>query len=197
MIGAVFFSIALAAADPATALRAAVADEKAGRTQQAIDQFRTILKSQPTPEIAGQARLELVRIYQRRNNLWQSAEQLRELRKLAPADPEYAYELGAVYRNMSKWAFERMRTIAPASGRTQQMFAEQYSIAGDSDKAVAAYTAAIAADPKLPGSHLALAVLYLRQGDRDKAKAEIGKELDIAPESAAAKQVLQAIEQGR
>jgi Tfp pilus assembly protein PilF len=90
-----------------------------------------------------------------------------------------------------------MRTIAPASARTQQMLGEQYSITGEAGKAVAAYTAAIAADPTLAGSHLALAVLYLRQGNRENATSEIQKELEIAPDSAAAKQVLQAIESNR
>jgi tetratricopeptide (TPR) repeat protein len=176
-----------------TALQSAIAAEKAGRTQSAIKQFHDILRATPAPEIAGQARLELVRIHQRRGEWWESAEQLRELRKLAPQEAEYAYQLGLAYQNLSKWAFERMRTIAPSSARTGQILAEQYSVRGEIDKAVAAYNNAIAADPKLAGSHLALAILYLRAGKREDAKIEIDRELEIAPESAMAKQVLNAI----
>jgi tetratricopeptide (TPR) repeat protein len=176
-----------------TALQAAIVAEKAGQTQSAIKQFHEILRASPAPEIAGQARLELVRIHQRRGEWWESAEQLRELRKLAPHQAEYAYQLGVAYQNLSKWAFERMRTIAPTAARTEQMLGEQYSIGGETDKAIAAYRKAIAADPKLAGSHLALAVAYLRAGKRDDAKTEIDKELEIAPESAVAKQVREAI----
>ena len=191
LLGSLLATTALALAQ--TALESAIAAEKAGQTQLAVKQFHQILKSTPPPEIAGQARLELVRIHQRRGEWWESAEQLRELRKLAPQEAEYAYQLGVAYQNLSKWAFERMRTIAPASARTEQMLAEQYSIGGEIDKAVAAYNKAIAAEPKLAGPHLALAVLYLRAGKREDAKIEIDKELEIAPESAMAKQIRLAI----
>lgn len=176
-----------------TPLQSAIAAEKAGQTQSAIKQFHAILKTSPPPEIAGQARLELVRIHQRRGEWWESAEQLRELRKLAPQEVEYAYELGVAYRSLSKWAFERMQTAAPGSARTEQMLGEQYSIGGETAKAVAAYNRAIAADPRLAGSHLALAIIHLRAGKRDDAKSEIDKELQIAPESAIAKEVRRAI----
>ena len=45
-----------------------------------------------------------------------------------------------------------------------------------------AFSQAIQADPKLKGSHLALSLLYLREGRRDQALAEIEKELEIAPQ---------------
>ena len=88
-----------------------------------------------------------------------------------------------------------MRTLGPQSARFQQMLGEQFSVGGDSAKAVNAFSRAIQADPKLAGSHLALSILYLREGKRDQALAEIDKELEIAPESAVAKRVRQAIAQ--
>jgi tetratricopeptide (TPR) repeat protein len=152
-----------------------------------------VLESSPPREIEGQARVELVGIFERRGDWSSAAAQLRALRELAPADFEYAYQLGVVYRNWSKDAFERMLAVAPQSARSQQAVGEQYAVMGDSGKAEAAYRRALDADPKLPGSHLALAVLYLRSGRSSEARTEIDRELDIAPESAAAKQVRQAI----
>jgi tetratricopeptide (TPR) repeat protein len=181
------------AADPNARLQSAISLEKAGRTQAAVRQFRELLRTAPPPTVAGQARLELVRIHGRRGEWWEAAEQLQELRKLAPDDAEYAYQLGVVYRSISKSAFEHMRTVGPQSARFQQMLGEQYSIGGDSAKAVYALTQAIQADPKLEGSHLALSIVYLREGKREQALAEIDKELEIAPESAAAKRVREAI----
>ncbi len=115
------------------------------------------------------------------------------MRRLAPNDPEYAYQLGAVYQNISKWAFNRMQEQAPQGARTQQMLGEQYSIAGEREKAIGAFHQAIAADPKLAGSHLALAMIYMQLGKRTDALAEIGQELAIAPQSAVARQVREAI----
>ena len=183
------------AADPNARLQSAISLEKAGQTQAAVRQFRELLGAAPPPAVAGQARLELVRIHGSRGEWWEAAEQLQELRKLAPVDAEYAYQLGVVYRNISKSAFERMRTLGPQSARFQQMLGEQYSVGGDATKAVNAFSQAIQADPKLAGSHLALSIVYLREGKRNEALAEIDKELEIAPESAVAKRVRQAIAQ--
>ncbi len=185
-----------AAPDPAAQLQSAMAAEKAGRTDAAVRQFRAILRVSPSREIEGQARLELVRIYERRAQWWDAAEQLEALRKLAPKDAEYAYQLGITYRSLSKQAFETMRASAPDSARLQQLMGEQFAIAGDSAKATAAYERAIAADPKLSGSHLALAMLHLRAGKLDLARAEIDKELAIAPESAIARQMRDSIARG-
>jgi tetratricopeptide (TPR) repeat protein len=148
------------------------------------------------PALDEAARLKLLRGYERRGEWFLAAEQLEALRKLSPKNPEYAYQLGVVYRSMSKWAFETMREQAPHSARVQQIMGEQYSIAGDSAKAIAAFEQAIAADPKLPGSHLALGVLYMRMNKKDDALAEIDNELVIAPDNAMAKQMKQALAGG-
>ena len=145
------------------------------------------------PALDEAARLKLLRGYERRGEWFPAAEQLEALRKLSPKNPEYAYQLGVVYRSMSKWAFETMREQAPHSARVQQMMGEQYSIAGDYAKAITAFEQAIAADPKLPGSHLALAMLYMRMDKKEQAQSEIEKELVIAPDSAMAKQMKQAL----
>jgi tetratricopeptide (TPR) repeat protein len=198
-IGLIAVSLALAqtpAGDFRVALNAAMAAEKEGRTEVAMRQFRTILASTPPADIAGQARLELVRIHGRRAEWFEASEQLRELRKLAPNEAEYAYELGVVYRNLSKAAFAHMLSVAPQSARVEQIFGEQYAIAGETGKAVAAYQRAVAADPKLQGSHLALAVIFWREQKRDEALAEVDKELAITPDSTSARQVRQAILSG-
>lgn len=178
-------------------LQAAMADEKAGRTDAAVARYQAIVRNTSDAGIVGQARLELVRIYERRGDWWEAAGQLENLRKLAPGDAEYCYQLGIVYRNLSKSAFEHMRSVAPRSARVEQLLGEQYAAAGDSEKAAAAYQRAIAADPKLEGSHLALAVIYFRDRKRDQALAEIDKELEIAPQSALARQLRQAITDAR
>lgn len=181
------------APDPKALLERGIALEKSGQTGAAIRQFQTVIQGAPPPAIAGQARLELVRIYEVRGDWSAAAQQLEALRKLAPEDPEYAYQLGIAYRNLSRWAMVRMKTVAPAAARVKQIEAEQYAITGDAVRAARSYAEAIAADPNLPGSHLGLAMLYARGGKRAEALAEIDKELAIAPESAVAKQIRQSL----
>ena len=193
LFGGLAFAQAPAPQSAAALLQTGIGAAKAGRTGAAIQAFQEALRGSPPREVAGQARLELLRIFERRSDWWEAAGQLRELRKLAPEEAEYAYRLGVVYRNLAKSAYEQMRAAGPDSARFQQLLGEQLSAAGDTEKAVAAFQRAIAADPKLAGSHLALSVVYLRANKRDEALAEIDLELAVAPESAIARQVRQAI----
>lgn len=182
--------------DARVALAAAKKNAGAGRTQAAVQQLRTLIRSGAPADVTGAARLELVRIYERQQDWFRAAGQLAELRKLAPDETEYAYRLGIAYRNLSRWAFVRMREIAPEAARVKQMEAEQYAGAGDSARAIRRYRDALAADPKLPGSHLGLAMLYARSGKKAEALAEIEQELALAPQSAVARQVRQMLGAG-
>lgn len=179
--------------NPRAQLEAGMAAAQAGKIDTAVKQFEAILRGNPPLEVAGQAHLELARIYQLRGDWWQAATQWEALRKLAPNEPEYAYQLGLAYRYLSKWAFERMNALAPQSARVQQMLGEQLAVAGRQERAIAAFQRAVAVDPKLEGSHLALAMIYMQSGKRDDALAEVDRELEIAPESVAAKQLRQAV----
>ncbi len=101
--------------------------------------------------------------------------------------------IGRDVSQYSKSAFEKIQRLGPGSARAQQLLGEQYSISGDLSNALSAFRQAAAADPRLAGTHLAMAVLLLRQDKREQALSEIDKELEIAPESVIAKQVRQAI----
>ena len=182
-----------AAEDPKAMLDRAISLARSGKTADAIRQFQAVIKSGAPAAITGQARLELVRLYEGRSDWANAVEQLEALRKLAPQDAEYAYQLGIAYRNLSRWAIVRMQAAAPGSARVKQIEAEQYAIAGDFVRATKRYQDAVAADPNLPGSHLALAMIYLRTGRRDEALAEIDRELTVSPDSAVAKQMRQAL----
>lgn len=197
LLGSVGYAQAPAPQSAPALMQKGIADAKAGHADQAIQAFRGVLRGTPQRDVAGQARLELLRIFERRGDWWEAAAQLRELRKLAPAEPEYAYQLGVIYRNLAKSAYDQMHAAGPDSARFQQMLGEQLSAAGDAEKAIRAFQRAIAADPKLPGSHLALSIVYLRMNKPSEALAEIDHELQIAPECAIAKQVRQAIKGAR
>ena len=193
VLGACLLLQTVAAPSGDAGLAAAREAARLGRTAAAVLQLRAVIRKGP-PEIAGQARLELVRIFGRKGDWLSAAEQLEELRRLAPADPEYAYQLGVAYLNISRSAFLRIKFSAPESARFKQLEGEQLAAIGNVPGAIRRYQDAIAADASLPGSHLGLAVLYFRAGRKADALAEIDKELAIAPDSAVARQVKMSIE---
>ena len=182
-----------AAPSPTTQLENAAASVRAGKLETAVKQYEALLRTNPPREIAGQAHLDLARIYQAQGDWWQASKQWEALRKLAPEEPEYAYQLGLAYQYLSKSAFEKLLSGAPQSARAHQLLAEQLARMGRNDKAIAAFQRALAADPKLEGTHLALAMIYLQSGKQAEALTEIDEELKIAPHSIAAKQIKQAV----
>ena len=183
-------------ADPRSLLKSAILEEKAGDPAAAVEKLQQVIAAHPEITVEGQAHLELLRIFERNGERWNALDQLNALRKLNPSEPEYAYRSGVAYRNLSRWAFERMKALAPQSARFQQALGEQYSVTGDWADAIHAYRQALQSDPKLAGSHLALALISLRTGKPSKALAELDAELAIAPESAVARNLKQSIVKG-
>ena len=75
------------AVDPRTLLEAGRAAEQAGQMDIAVKHFNAVLKANPPFEIAGQAHLELARIYQSQGDWWKAVTQWETLRKMAPNAP--------------------------------------------------------------------------------------------------------------
>ena len=87
---------------------------------------------------------------------------------------------------LSAWYIAEISRVAPDSARVYQMLGENRVEQGLKGEAVRAYLKAAAADPRLPGIHLALAQIYVQEGRPDEARAEIERELAIVPENAMA-----------
>lgn len=154
-----------------------------GRVKEAVVELEAAVKVDPRETAA---RLELARAYARAHNLSGAVEQFRQLRRQAPRDPEYAYQLGRSYMQLSAWCIGEITRVAPDSARVYQMLAENRVTQGRTGEAVRAYLKAAAADPRLPGIHLALAQIYVQEGRPDEARSEIERELAIVPENAMA-----------
>jgi tetratricopeptide (TPR) repeat protein len=158
-----------------------------------IEQLEAVVQKSRDSGAVLRARLQLARIYQRQGDWWSAIDQLQAAKKMAADVPEYVYELGTAYGALSRWAFDRMHSIAPQSARTQQLTAEQLMVIGENDRAIKTLQDAIKTDPTLEGSHLALAMVYMRTGKPEDAAAEIELELAIAPQSASARALKQAL----
>ncbi len=154
-----------------------------GRVREAVVELEAAVKIDPREP---SARLELARAYTRTGNLTGAVEQFRQLRQQAAVDPEYAYQLGRAYMKLSAWCIAEITRVAPDSARVYQMLAENRAAQGRTGEAIRAYLKAAAADPRLPGIHLALAQIYVQEGKPDDARVEIERELAIVPENAMA-----------
>ena len=138
--------------------------------------------------------LQLAEAYERSGNIPGVVDEYRRLAARTPSNAEYAYRLGRAYLRLAQWSYERMRVIAPKTPRLPQALAEQYLDQGQADQALVALTEAARLHPPLPEIHLAMAKIHFDAGRLDEAAAEVGRELAIAPESAAARELKAAID---
>jgi tetratricopeptide (TPR) repeat protein len=105
----------------------------------------------------------------------------REVVRLSPHDPEYAYRSGAAYLKASEWALARLRAIDPNSARLHQVLGREYERQGRTGLAVRALRQAVDVDPSLPEIHLALARIHFDEGRLEEAAREIERELALVP----------------
>jgi Tfp pilus assembly protein PilF len=154
-----------------------------GRTAEALAALKAACKAMPQEQ---GAHLALANAYERADNIAGVTDEYRTLRALAPGNADYAYRLGKAYLRLAQWSFERMRAVDPSTGRLPQALAQQYIDQDRLDPARIALEQAAARGPALDDIHLQLARIYARQGNLDRARAEVARELAIAPSSAAA-----------
>jgi len=133
------------------------------------------------------AHLELAKAYESSGNPVGVVNQYQILCAIAPRDPECTYQLGQAYLKLSQWCVGEIRRLAPQSARMHEIIADALLGQGQTTRAIHFFQRAAQADPKLPGIHLALAQVYLQQNRTQEAQREIAQELDLEPESVAAK----------
>jgi tetratricopeptide (TPR) repeat protein len=174
-------SMAIAPAAPVDEpVSRAAALECVGKRQYeaAIGGLRRHLKTQPQDV---EARLALARSYLETRQPGQAA---RELRRVLEADPKNVSArlwLGKAYRDLSLVTFERILSLQPDSYRAHQLAAEAYEARNQDEKALAEYRAALQTRPSLPGLHLGIARVHLKNLRLEEAAGEFQKELEINP----------------
>lgn len=117
---------------------------------------------------------------------------LVELNKRYPEDPEVLYLTTHYYSEVAMRASHELATKAPDSPQAQQLEAEGFESQGDWDKAVTQYKTILEKNPTRHGIHYRLGRLYLTRTppDIENAKKELGEELKVDPNSAAAEFLL-------
>lgn len=161
-----------------------------GRTSEATRELEQAVKLAPREPLAH---LQLAKAYERAGNRIGEVDQYRALRDLAPTDPEYAYQLGRAYLDVSEWSLGELKRIDPRSARLHQARGHTFRVQGRPERALRAFERAAEADPSLPEIHLAMAQIYLQQNRLPEARREVEQELRIVPESAGARALEQQL----
>jgi tetratricopeptide (TPR) repeat protein len=154
-----------------------------GRFPEAARELETAVKLQPQDLLA---RLQLAKAYRRGEDFPGVIEQFQVLQELAPQEPEYVYQSGKAYLDLSAWCYREIIRLQPNSARAYQALAENFRAEGRPEIALRVFQRAAEADPTLPEIHLALAEIYFEQGKTAEARREVEQELAIVPESLAA-----------
>jgi tetratricopeptide (TPR) repeat protein len=108
----------------------------------------------------------------------------RELRRVLDADPKQATArilLGKAYRDLALLTLDRVVSLAPDSYRTHELLGEMYEAKHLDDKAIAEYRMALETRASLPGLHLGIGRVHLKNLRFEEAAAEYEKELEINP----------------
>jgi len=165
-----------------------------GRAGEAVTELQRAVKLMPTE---GAAYRQLAEACETTGDVLCLVRSLKRASELAPDDADALYRLGKAYLRLSQWSYQRIQRIAPTSPRLSEALGRELVGQGRLDEAFEAYQQAAARGPTLPGLHLALASIHFEKGRLDEALAEVNRELTIAPDSAAAQQLRQAIESAR
>lgn len=144
-----------------------------------------------------QARLQLAKAYEASENWIGAVQQRQKLVEMSPQDPEYSYQLGKAWMRLSGWSYHQISTINPSSARLQQALGQEYAVQEKYDQALAAFQRAAQNDPKLPEIHFAIALMCLQLQRFDEAMTAIQLELNLVPESKAARDAKARIEAAR
>jgi len=115
-------------------------------------------------------------------------EWLAVLARKFPDDAEASYVSARYLSQLANETADHLAATAPNSVQVRKMNAEALESQGKADEAIAEYRKLLADDPKLPELHFRIARLLLEKNppDTDEAKRELGQELKVAPNNAAA-----------
>jgi tetratricopeptide (TPR) repeat protein len=102
---------------------------------------------------------------------------------LQPQNVDLLYLLGHAYERLGKDEVLALEKAAPGSARAEQLLGESYSASSEWTSAVLRFQNALAASSNIPGVHVELGEVLLRQGKLKRAAEEFAEELKLNPES--------------
>lgn len=111
---------------------------------------------------------------------------LDEAAVLTPKDPHVLYYCGRAHMLVAEAVYRRLGELDPESALVHRGMAESFDVAGQPEKAIAEYEAAIKKDPNNPDLYDALGEANQKMSRIDAAKEAYQQELKLNPHSALA-----------
>lgn len=148
-----------------------MSEEHSGEPAQAVKDLSAALPDLTDKPIALEAGMALIHLYQQNGQLAEAAEVVKQLRGLAPKNPELLYVAYRLYSDLADEATLRLLLVAPDSAQMHAVMAHIEGRQGDTQAAIAQYRKALAIDPTLPGAQNELAH-YLQNANDMKEQQE-------------------------
>ena len=128
-----------------------------------------------------QVGIELADLYYQQGDLGETGSVLYTLSSINPDNVDILFFEQRVYSELASSTLDKLALLAPDSARMQQLIAEKLINADDLKNAIVHFRKALAANPRLPGTHFELAEALLEGSPNDpKAQSEAASELQTA-----------------
>lgn len=161
-----------------------LSEERLGQLHVAAVQLGKALPKIRDRKLRLQAGLQLAQIDYQEGNLENAVPVLMDLQRLDPSNLDVLYASYRTVNELAEQAVDALAVVGMHSARMKQVVAENLIEEGHLEGAIAAYRAALKADPQLPGIHLELGEAYLESPARftpDEAEKEFKAELAQDP----------------
>jgi tetratricopeptide (TPR) repeat protein len=128
-----------------------------------------------------QVGIELADLYYQQGDLGETGSILYTLSSINPDNVDILFFEQRVYSELASSALDKLALLAPDSARMQQLIAEKLINTDDIKNAIVHFRKALAANPRLPGTHFELAEALMEGSPKDpKAQTEATSELQTA-----------------
>jgi tetratricopeptide (TPR) repeat protein len=128
-----------------------------------------------------QVGIELADLYYQQGDLGETGSVLYTLSSINPDNVDILFFEQRVYNELASSTLDKLALLAPDSARMQQLIAEKLINADDLKNAIVHFRKALAANPRLPGTHFELAEALMEGSPNDpKAQSEAASELQTA-----------------
>jgi tetratricopeptide (TPR) repeat protein len=128
-----------------------------------------------------QVGIELADLYYQQGDLGETGSILYTLSSINPDNVDILFFEQRVYSELASSTLDKLALLAPDSARMQQLIAEKLINTDDIKNAIVHFRKALAANPRLPGTHFELAEALMEGSPNDpKAQSEAASELRTA-----------------
>lgn len=168
---------------------------KQGRILEAISNFEKALRINPE---YWEAHYNLAHSLASQNQMTRSAHHYREVIRIIPAHPNAHFNLGLTYLSDENYlaAEEHLKqafTLTPENTEAAKQLGHVYLTLGKTKDAIQLYEQILQASTDLADIHHNLAILYLRNEDREKALNHFKEAFRLSPTNYTAQHMITAL----